>query len=95
MQQSASQLSQDSESILEEINTSRVKESTAVERISSLKNERSELEIKTGDLQERIQELQTQLDSTAEKLLAHRVSLTEATEQQKNLMETKARLQRE
>lgn len=95
MQQSVSQLSQDSESILEEINTSRVKESTAVERISSLKNERSELEIKTGDLQERIQELKTQLDSTAEKLLAHRVSLTEATEQQKNLMETKARLQRE
>jgi len=95
MQQSVSQLSQDSESILEEINTSKVKESTAVERISSLENERSEMEIKTGDLQERIQGLQTQLDLTAEKLLAHRVSFTEATEKQKNLMETKARLQRE
>ena len=47
MQQSVSQLSQDSESILEEINSSKVKESTAVERISSLENERSELEIKT------------------------------------------------
>jgi len=46
-------------------------------------------------LQEQVQGLQTQLDLTAEKLLAHRVSFTEATEKQKNLMETKARLQRE
>lgn len=95
MQQSVSQLSQDSESILEEINTSKIKESTAEERISSLENDRSELERNTGNIQEKIQGLQSKLDSTAEKLLAHRVSFTEATEQQKNLIETKERLQRE
>jgi len=95
IQQSLSQLSQDSESILEEINKSKIKENTALESISSLENERSEMEIETVDLQKRIQGLQTQLDLTAEKLLAQRVSFTEATEKQKNLMETKARLQGE
>ncbi len=95
MQQSVSQLSQDSESIHEEIKTSRIKEKTAVETISTLGNERSELETKTSHLQERMQELQSQSDATAEKLLAHRVSLTEATEQQKNMLETESRLQRE
>ena len=77
------------------VDTVNFKESTAEARISSLENERSELETKTGLLQEQIHGLQSKLDSTAEKLLTHRVSLTEATEQQKNLMETNDRLQRE
>ena len=53
------------------------------------------LSTEMGNLQERIQGLQTQLDLTAEKLMVHRVSFSEATEKQKNLMETKTRLQRE
>ena len=95
MQQSVSQISQDSNNILKEINNSSFKESTAESQISSLGNERSELETKTEDLQEQINGLQSKLDSTAEKLLTLRVSLTEATEQQKNLMETNGRLQRD
>lgn len=88
MQQTVSQLSQDSEGILEEMDSSRLKENTAAGTIISLGKERTELEEKTNQLQERIQLQQSRNDAIAEELLAHRVSLTETTEQQKNTEET-------
>ena len=95
MQQTVSQLSHDSESILEEMDSSKQKENTAVNTISSLEIERTELEEKTKQLQELIKLQQSRTDTIAEELLAHRVSLTEATEQQKNTEETLSRLRRE
>ena len=95
MEQTVSQLSQDTDSILEEMDLSRLKEKTAAETIISLEKERTELEEKTNQLQERIQLLQSRNDAIAEELLAHRVSLTETTEQQKNTEETESRLNRE
>ena len=95
MQQTVSQLSQDSEGILEEMDSSRLKENTAAETIISLEKERAELEEKTNQLQERIQLQQSRNDAIAEELLAHRVSLTETTEQQKNTEETESRLNKE
>jgi len=95
MQQTVSQLSQDSEGILEEMDSSRLKENTAAETIISLEKERAELEEKTNQLQDRIQLQQSRNDAIAEELLAHRVSLTETTEQKKNTEETESRLNKE
>ena len=95
MQQTVSQLSHDSESILKEMDSSRLKEKTAAKTITSLEIERTELEEKTKQLHERIQVQQSRIDAIAEELLAHRVSLTEATEQQKNTEEAESRLLRE
>jgi chromosome segregation protein len=95
MQQTVSQLSQDSEGILEEMDSSRLKENTAAETIISLGKKRAELEEKSNQLQERIQLQQSRNDAIAEELLAHRVSLTETTEQQKNTEETESRLNKE
>ena len=95
MQQTVSQLSQDSEGILEEMDSSRLKENTAAGTIISLGKERAELEEKTNQLQESIQLQQSRNDAIAEELLAHRVSLTETTEQQKNTEETESRLNKE
>ena len=95
MEQTVSQLSQDSESIHKEMNSSRLKEKTSAETIISLEKERVKLEEKTKQLQERIQLQKSRNDAITEELLAHRVSLSETTEQQKSTEETESRLNRE
>ncbi len=91
-QQTVSQIAQDSATILNEMESSRQKENTASTSIKTLEKERTELEEKTTEVQERILEQQSRADACAEELLAHRVSLTEITEQQKNTEETADRL---
>jgi chromosome segregation protein len=95
MQQTVSQITQDSASMLAEMDSSMQKEKIAAETIISLEKERTELEGKTKELQERIQLQQSRSDACAEELLSHRVSLTEVTEQQKNTEDTANRLRRE
>jgi chromosome segregation protein len=94
-QQTVSQISQDSASILNEMETSRQKENTASASIKNLEIERSEQEENTIEVQKRILEQQSRTDACAEELLTHRVALTEITEQQKNTEETADRLRRE
>ena len=94
-QQTVSQISQDSENIRTERDSSRLKEKNAVETILTLEKELTELEEKTKELQEQIQVQKGRTDTIAEELLSHRVSLTEITEQQKNTDETDVRLRRE
>ena len=95
MEQTVSQLSQDSESILEEVNSSRLKEKSSVETISSLEKERVKLEEKTRQLQERIKVQKNRNEAISDELLVQRVSLTETTEQQKSTEEIESRLNRE
>ena len=94
-QQTVSQIAQDSENIRKEMDSSQQKEETATVTIFTLEKERAELEEKTKEVQEHIQDQQSRTDATAEELLSHRVSFTEITEQQKNTEETTERLRRE
>jgi chromosome segregation protein len=77
------------------MDSSQQKEETATATIFTLEKERAELEEKTKEVQEHIQDQQSRTDATAEELLSHRVSFTEITEQQKNTEETTERLRRE
>ena len=93
--QTVKQISQDSENIDKEINTSEQKVNSATIAISNLEKDRDQLEEKTQENQDLIQIQQGRADSIAEKLLGLRISLTEISEQEKNTEELEKRLQQE
>ena len=93
--QTVEQISQDTESILKEINTSEEKVNSATIAISNLEKDQIQLEEKTQESEKLIQIQQSRTNAIAENLLALRISLTEISEQEKNTEESEQRLQKE
>jgi len=93
--QTVSQIAHDSANIFNEIDTSKQKGHSAKVAISNLEKERNKLEEEIHEIEKLIIIQNNRTDTISEKLLDLRITLTEISEQEKNLEETQQRLNRD
>tara|TARA_B100000700_G_scaffold318594_1_gene412055 strand:- start:309 stop:3887 length:3579 start_codon:yes stop_codon:yes gene_type:complete len=90
--QTVSQISRDSTSIFNEMDSSKKKVLSTISAISRMSNELKKLEQEKNEIENLIKVQNNQTGAISEKLLSLRINLTEISEQEKNLEETEKRL---